>query len=221
MERYKAALLDVDGTLLDSNDAHARAFVDAMRENGFFVKYSSVRLLIGMGSDKLIPAAINIAAESRVGKRIGERKGELFKEILPGLQPTPGARRLVEKLRDCGLSRVVASSAGEDEIKLLLKQADVADLIEDETTADDVEESKPDPDIVLAALHKARVHAKQAIMIGDTPYDVEAAMRAGVEIIALRCGGWSDPDLAGAIEIHDHPAALVRTWDTSILAKSC
>lgn len=221
MERYKAALLDVDGTLLDSNDAHARAFVDAMRENGFSVEYAAVRRLIGMGSDKLLPAAIGVEAESGVGKRIGERKGEIFKQMLPGLKPTPGARQLVERLRDCGLSRVVASSAGKDEIKLLLNQARVADLIEDETTADDAQESKPEPDIVLAALHKAKVLANQAIMIGDTPYDVEAATRAGVHIIALRCGGWSDQDLVGAIEIHDHPTALVRSWDSSVLAKSC
>lgn len=221
MERYKAALLDVDGTLLDSNDAHARAFVEAMRENGFSIEYVTVRRLIGMGSDKLIPAAIGIHAESRIGKRIDERKDELFKQMLPGLKPTPGARQLVEKLRHCGLSRVVASSAGEDEIKLLLKQASVADLIEDETTADDADQSKPEPDIVLAALHKTKVSAKQAIMIGDTPYDVEAARRAGVDIIALRCGGWSDQDLTGAIEIHDHPTALVRGWGSSFLAKSC
>lgn len=216
MERYKVALLDVDGTLLDSNDAHARAFVDAMRENDFSVQYATVRRLIGMGSDKLLPAAIGVGAESQVGKRIGERKAELFKQMLPGLKPTPGARQLVEKLRDCGLGRVVASSAGEDEIKQLLKQAGVADLIEDETTADDAEESKPEPDIVLAALSKAKVPAKRAIMIGDTPYDVEAATRAGVDIIALRCGAWSDQDLAGAIEIHDHPTALVRSWDSSV-----
>jgi HAD superfamily hydrolase (TIGR01549 family) len=220
MERYKAALLDVDGTLLDSNDAHARAFVDAMRENGFSVKYAAVRRLIGMGSDKLLPAAIGVDAESRMGKRIGERKSEIFKQMLPGLKPTPGARQFVEKLCDWGLSRVVASSAGEDEIKLLLKQAGLEDLIEDKNTADDAEESKPEPDIVLAALHKAKVHVKQAIMIGDTPYDVEAATRAGVDIIALRCGAWSDQDLTGAIEIHDHPMALVRSWDSSVLTKS-
>src|SRR5512142_3800 len=100
MKRYKAVLLDVDGTLLDSNDAHARAFVDAICENGFFVEYAAVRKFIGMGSDKILPAAIGVEAESRVGKRIGERKGEIFKRMLPGLKPTPGARQLVERLRD-------------------------------------------------------------------------------------------------------------------------
>lgn len=212
MDQYKAALLDVDGTLLNSNDAHARAFEEAMRENGFAVEYDSVRRLIGMGSDKLLPAAIGVESESEVGRRIAKRKGAIFKQLLPELKPTPGARQLVEKLRNGGLTLVVASSAGRDEIKLLLKQAGVADLIDDETTADDAEESKPEPDIILAALRKANARSHDAVMIGDTPYDVEAARRAGVDIIALRCGGWSDDELVGAIAFHDHPLALVRSW---------
>lgn len=218
--RYRAVILDVDGTLLDSNHAHAQAFVEAMRENGYSVEFATVRRLIGKGSDKLLPEAIGVSAESKAGQQIGDRKGELFKQLLPQLKPTPGAQQLVEKLREAGLKRVVASSAGADEIHLLLQQAGVARLIEDETTADDAEDSKPDPDIVLAAWRKTGARRGEAIMIGDTPYDVEAARRAGIEIIALRCGGWGDQDLAGAVEIYDNPADLLRSWDASILATS-
>jgi phosphoglycolate phosphatase-like HAD superfamily hydrolase len=119
---------------------------------------------------------------------------------------------MVERFEAEGLRRVVATSAGRDDLALLLKQAGVADLMEECTSSSDVENSKPDPDIVLAALELSGAPADEAVMIGDTPYDVEAALRAGIRIIALRSGGWGDSDLTGAIAIYDHPADLLRNF---------
>jgi len=209
-------ILDVDGTLLLSNDAHARAFVDAGEELGTPAEFDEVRRLIGKGGDKLIPEAFGFPKESEQGERLDERKKEIFKErYLSGLEPAPGARQLLHRLRDDGVKLVVATSAGGDEVEGLLKQAGVDDLIQGATSSSDAEESKPDPDIVEAALEKAGFPAEQVVMIGDTPYDVEAAGRAGVEIVAVRTGGWGDEDLQGASAIYDDLADLLNGFDDS------
>lgn len=212
----RAVILDVDGTLIQSNQAHARAFVRAGEQLGHPVEFAQVLRLIGMGSDKLIPRAFGVEKESEEGKRIDERKGEIFKrDLLPGLVATPGARDLLLRLRHDGYTLVIATSASPDDLELLLEQAGIQDLISDDVAASpaQVDESKPAPDVVHAALEKAASPPDQALMIGDTPYDVEAASRAGVPIIALRCGGWTDPDLHGAAAVFDDPADLKRAID--------
>jgi HAD superfamily hydrolase (TIGR01509 family) len=212
-------LLDIDGTLIDSNDAHARAWVDAFAAHGYVIPFDLVRPLIGMGSDKLIPSLTGLDPESGEAKRISDTRGELFREReLPHLHPTPGARALLEELRSRGLQLVVATSAKADEVRELLEQAGVADLIEEASSSDDADRSKPDPDIVRAALRMAGRHASRSIMIGDTPYDIEAAARAGVSTIAVRCGGWTDEALQGALAVYDHPADLLANIDSSPLA---
>jgi HAD superfamily hydrolase (TIGR01509 family) len=210
---YRTVLFDVDGTLMDTNDAHARAWTQALNEHGLDVKFSDVRPLIGMGGDKLLPAVAQVEESSSLGEKLGKRKKELFKAALPGLRPTNGARALLEHLRDCNIDRVVATSAGDREMRAILEQGDLAALFSAKTSKDDAEESKPDPDIVLAALERADARPESTVMIGDTPYDIEAARRAGVAAIALRCGGhWTDADFAGAIGIYDDPAALLALW---------
>ena len=144
-------LLDVDGTLLLSNQAHAESFAIAFRESGREIPAERVRPLIGMGGDKLIPELTGLDAESDEGRRIAERKKEAFLTLLPQVRPAPGARALLERLRDRGLVLVVATSAGSDELGPLLEQAGIADLIDEQTSSSDVEHSKPDPDIVTAA----------------------------------------------------------------------
>jgi HAD superfamily hydrolase (TIGR01509 family) len=209
----RAVILDVDGTLVESNEAHARAFVRAGDQLGYPVDFEQVLRLIGMGSDKLIPRTFGVEKESQEGKRIDEVKGEIFRrDLLPGLKPTPGARDLVVQLRRDGYTLVIATSASPDDLELLLEQAGIQDLLTDEMAASpaQVDESKPAPDVVHAALEKAACPPNEAVMIGDTPYDVEAASRAGVPIIALRCGGWTDPDLRGAAAIFDDPADFKR-----------
>jgi HAD superfamily hydrolase (TIGR01509 family) len=215
-----AVLLDVDGTLVDSNDAHAQAWVKAFAEADIPVEYDRVRRSIGMGGDKLMPAVSGISEESPAGRRIATRRREIFQsEFLPVLQPFRDAGRLVAALRERGLNVVAASSAKKDELRHLLKIAGAAALLDSATSSDDAEESKPDPDIVQAALQRAKARASEAVMIGDTPYDVEAAARAGVGTVAFRCGGWGDDDLRGAVAVYDGPWDLLARLEESPFAR--
>jgi len=222
MVQRRVVLFDVDGTLIDSNDAHARAWEDVFREEGYAARFADVRPLIGMGGDKLLPTVIGVDAESERGKALGERRKRIFKErYLPRLRPFPGARALLERMRAAGLTLVVATSAQEDELAGLLDAAGVADLFAETTTSSDADSSKPDPDIIEAALERAgRVAPDGALMVGDTPYDVEAALRAGIRAIAFRCGGgWPDEAFAGAAAIYDGPADLLARLDESPIAR--
>jgi len=214
----KAVLFDIDGTLVDSNDAHAHAWVRAFSEAGVRAAFEAVRCAIGMGGDKLMPAVAGIEEESALGQRISKRRQEMFKtEYLPHLEPFRDAGTLVRACESLGMKAVAASSAKRDELEALLKIADASSLLGDSTSADDAEESKPDPDIVQAALQKAGADARDAVMIGDTPYDIEAATRAGVTVIAFRCGGWNDASLRGAIAIYDGPWDLLARLESSPL----
>jgi len=217
----RTVLLDIDGTLIDSNDAHARAWVESLRAHGYVVPFEQVRPLIGMGGDKLLPELTGLDPESGEAERLGATRSELFLRELPSLQPTRGARPLLEHLLDVGFALVVATSAKEDEVRALLEQAGVSDLIQLASSADDAERSKPDPDIVQAALRLSGSQAAHSAMIGDTPYGVEAAARARVPAIALRCGGWwDDAALSRATALYDDPADLLAHFDESPLARA-
>lgn len=217
----KAVLFDVDGTLVDSNDAHARAWVQAFSERGVTVDPAHVRRCIGMGGDKLMPAVSGLDEESPKGSAIAKRRGEIFmNELLPALKPLKDAEGVVAAVKERGLTAVAASSAQKNELKALLRLAGAASLMDAATSSDDAEESKPAPDIVEAALKRAKAVASEAIMIGDTPYDVEAAQRAGVRVIAFRSGGWADADLRGAIAIYDGPWDLLARLDESPIVAS-
>ena len=210
---YRTVLCDVDGTLIDSNGAHADAWTQALNEHRIEVDVKDVRRLIGMGGDKLLPAIAHVEESSPLGVTLATRKKELFAAALPSLRPTNGARSLLEYLRDHDVDLVVATSAGDREMRAILQQAGLEDVFSAHTTKDDAAESKPDPDIVLAAMARADARRESTVMVGDTPYDIEAAHRAGVAAIALRCGGyWTDADLRGAINIYDNPAALMTCW---------
>jgi HAD superfamily hydrolase (TIGR01509 family) len=198
MSTPRGVLLDIDGTLVESNDAHARTRVQALAEDGIDVPFERVRRLIGMGGDKLLAEAANLRADSVQGKRISRRHRELFlKDYLPHLRPCPGARELLQKMKSRGLRLAVASSATADELEGLLKICGADELAEEKTSSDDIEQTKPDPDTVHAALRKIGLPPDEVLMLGDTPYDIEAAGRAGVGVIAVRCGGWGDADLKG------------------------
>lgn len=215
-----AVLLDVDGTLIDSNDAHANAWVDAGRETGHGVAFDYVRWLVGMGGDRVLPLLTGLDAESADGKRVLECRGEIFRrDYLPTLRAFPDARRLVERLLEHGHTLVVATSASEQDMSALLKQAGLDDLLHYQTSSDDADESKPAPDIVDAALQQVGAHATGSMMIGDTPYDVAAARTAGVPVIGLLCGGWTRFSLAGAHEIYEDPADVLRGFERSMLAR--
>ena len=213
-------LLDVDGTLIDSNESHARAWADTLRAHGWDkVTWQEIMPLIGMGGDKLLPRVIGVKIDSPQGKKLAKERTEHFlTAYAPTIRAFNRTRELLEAFRDRGLKRVIATSARENELDTLLERAGVADLITRETTSDDANgKSKPEPDIILAALGKANAAPDEAIMIGDTPYDIEAATRAGVRTIALRCGGWGDGPLSGAIAIYADPAELLDRLDDSPL----
>jgi len=187
LPQVRGVILDVDGTLVDSNDAHARAWAEALQEAGFDVPFERVRPLIGMGGDKLLPEVTGLPEEDPRAKRAGERRGEIFKaRCLPSLRPFPRTRELGLRMRQAGLKLAVASSAEPEELKALLRLAGVDDLVVGASSADDAGASKPDPDVVHAALGRLALEPAHAVMIGDTPYDVEAAARAGVRAIAFR-----------------------------------
>jgi phosphoglycolate phosphatase-like HAD superfamily hydrolase len=215
----RTVLLDIDGTLIDSNDAHARAWVDSLAAHGYVVLFEQVRPLIGKGGDKVLPELTGLDPESGEAKRIGETRSELFlNRELPTLRATPGARALLERMIADGLELVVATSAKSDEVRALLEQTGVSDLIHLASSSDDAERSKPDPDIVQAALRLSGSQALHSAMLGDTPYDIEAAARARVPVVALRCGGWwSDDAFASANAIYDDPADLLAHFDESPL----
>ncbi len=151
--KANVVVLDIDGTLIDSNDAHAQAWVDVGREFGREIDFDHVRRLIGMGGDKVLPEVTGLEEETDEGQRIKERRGEIFRErYLPTLKPFPDARALLERLRDDGYALVVATSASKEDMDPLLEQAGIHDLIGKKTSSSDAEESKPDPDIVQAEL---------------------------------------------------------------------
>jgi HAD superfamily hydrolase (TIGR01509 family) len=209
----------VDGTLVDSNDAHALAWVRALAEAGVAVEFATVRRLIGKGGDKLLPEVSGIDAESDKGKGISKRRGEIFrKEYLPALKPFPGAKELLARMKQTGLELAVASSSKKDELKGLLKVCGADEFIEARTSSDDAENSKPDPDIIHAALDRLGHPPAKVVLLGDTPYDVEASRRAGIRVVAVRCGGWGDADLEGAVRIYDDPAELLARFDESPFA---
>lgn len=214
-----AVILDVDGTLVDSNDAHARAWVEAFAEHGITAPFETVRRAIGMGGDKLMPAVAGIGEESPQGSRISERRAEIFRtKYLPAVRSFPRVRELLERFLSDDFTLAVASSAKEDELNPLLEIAGVSDLIRARTSSDDAERSKPDPDIVQAALAQAGAEKGRTILLGDTPYDRDAAASAGIAFVGMECGGWSRRDLVGAVEVYVSPEDLLDRYEQSVFA---
>ncbi|MEH2057023.1 MAG: HAD family hydrolase [Nostoc sp.] len=215
----EGVILDIDGTLVLSNDAHANTWVEAFAAYDLEVPFETVRPLMGMGGDQLIPKVVpELNGEEGTGKAIVElRKELLFDKYIPQITAANGSRNLILKMQKSGLHLVVASSASSEELDIMLKIAQVDDLLSEVTTSDDAEASKPAPDIVEAALNKGQMTPEKVVMLGDSPYDIEAAGKAGVGVIALRCGGFSDEQLSGAIAIYDDPEDLLQNYDSSIL----
>jgi HAD superfamily hydrolase (TIGR01549 family) len=192
----EAALLDVDGTLIDTNYHHALAWHRAFRRHGLVIPLWRIHRSIGMGGDQLVPALVGEETERELGDEIREEREELFGELIGEVQPFDGARELLVELKQRGRRVVLASSAQEDELEHYLELLDAREVADAWTTKDDVEASKPEPDLVHAALEKAGTDA--ALMIGDTRWDIEAAAKAGVETVCVITGGWSRQELLDA-----------------------
>lgn len=219
--RY-AVIFDVDGTLIDSVDFHARAWVDAFAAFGHSVAFDTVRRQIGKGGDQLMPVFLSHEEIERTGSALESHRGALLKErYLPQFRVFPKVRELVQRVLCDGTEVALGSSAKEDELAEYKKIAGIDDLIEIETSSDDAERSKPCPDIFEAAIAKLGIADLSGILVvGDTPYDAQAALKAGLRTIGLRCGGWSEDELrgAGCIAVFDDPADLLVRYDSSPLA---
>jgi HAD superfamily hydrolase (TIGR01549 family) len=194
-----AAILDIDGTLVDSNYFHAVAWYRAMREHGHTLPMWRVHRAIGMGGDQMIGALLGDDVEEREGDDIRDTEKERYFELIDEVQPLDGARGLIEDLKRSGHRVVLASSAKPDEVEHYLDLLDARELADAWTTSGDVENTKPEPDLVNSALEK--VGGGPAVMVGDSVYDCEAAGNAGVDTIAVLTGGFSESELikAGAV----------------------
>ena len=209
----RAAILDLDGTLVDTNYHHALAWYRAFRQHEVMLPLWKIHRAIGMGGDKLIAALAGDDVEREQGDGIRAAEKVLYLELIDETAPLARARDLVAALKERGLTVVLASSAKEHELDHYLDQLDVRDLADDWTSAADVEATKPDPDLVLAALEKAGT--KDAAMLGDTGWDCEAAAKAGIETVAVMTGGWSEDELrdAGAIAVFESLEELIDRLD--------
>jgi HAD superfamily hydrolase (TIGR01549 family) len=204
----EAALLDLDGTLVDTNYQHAIAWYRAFRRFDIHVPVWRLHRHIGMGGDQLVSAVADDDVEERLGDDLREAEGAEYKKLIDETVPLAGARELIQDLKGLGLTVVLATSAKADELDHYLDLLDVRDLADAWTGADDVEKTKPHPDLVLAAMEKAGT--KDAVMLGDTNWDIEAAGRAGIPTVALMTGGFSEAELteAGAAQVYQSLDAL-------------
>lgn len=221
-ELPKAAIFDLDGTLLDSVDLHALAWQEALLRFGHNVSFEKVRGEIGKGADKLIPVFLSADDQRDHGEKLEEWRGNRFKtEYLPLVRPFSAVPNLLRRVRDAGLQVAIASSAKKDEVDEYLDIARIVDLVDLTTSSDDVDESKPAPDIFEIVLKKLKIDGADAVAIGDTPYDAEAASKAGVRTVGVLCGGFTEDELrkAGCAEVYPGPAALLACFEYSLLRK--
>ena len=218
-----AVIFDVDGTLIDSVDLHAHAWQDAFREFGHEIAFDKLRGQIGKGGDQLLPVFLSKDEVDATGEALNKRRSEIFKErYLSQIKPFPMVRELLQRIRADGTQIALASSAKADELAAYKKAARIEDLLQAETSTDDAEKSKPEPDIFEAAMQRLHgVDPAQVLVIGDTPYDAEAAGKAGLRTIGVLCGGWPADALkqAGCIATFRDPADLLAQYDASPLAR--
>ena len=217
----QAVIFDVDGTLLDSVDEHARAWVDAFHGYGHRVCFEEVRRQIGKGADQLMPVFMTREEIDEYGASLESERLRIMKDrYLPLIKPFRDVRALLERVRADGKQIALASSATQDDLASYKRIANIEGLVDVETSSDDAERSKPHPDIFQAALDRlGGLTADRAIAVGDTPYDAEAAAKAGIRSIGLLCGGWSAEDLkrSGCIAVYKDPADLLALYGVSPL----
>ncbi len=222
----RAVIFDVDGTLIDSVDFHAQAWQDAFREFGHDIDFQAIRGQIGKGGDQLLPVFLDEREREAQGKQLEARRGDILKQrYLARIVAFPQVRALFERLGAAGIEVALASSAKGDELAVYKRIAQIDDLVAVETSSDDAKRSKPYPDIFQAAMSRLEsrlggIDARDVVVVGDTPYDAEAAAKAGLRTVGVLCGGFPEADLrqAGCIAIYRDPADLLEHFDASPLA---
>jgi HAD superfamily hydrolase (TIGR01509 family) len=216
----QTAILDIDGTLVDTNYQHAIAWYRAFRQNDIVLPVWRIHRHIGMGGDQLIAALTDEKTDVEKGDDIRGAEKALYLAMIEEVEPLEGARELIERLKEAGKTVVMASSAKGDEVDHYLDLLEARELADDWTTSADVERTKPEPDLVKAALDKAGAEPGDAVMLGDTPWDCEAARGAGVETVALMTGGFSRQELteAGAAAVFESLPELLERIDETPLA---
>ncbi|PZN94095.1 MAG: HAD family hydrolase [Alphaproteobacteria bacterium] len=216
--RVKAVLFDIDGTLVDSNDQHVLAWAAAFAEIGKTFDHELLHDQIGKGADMLVPTLLP-GLDAAAVEELGDRHGAIFKaRFLDAVRPFPRARDLLAHVHANGQQVVLASSASKSELDHYLELLDAHDLVVATTSADDVRHTKPAPDIFATALGKLDgMSAEDVIVVGDTPYDMKAALACGIAAVAVRSGKFADQVLreAGAVQIHDDVAALLADYAAS------
>ena len=220
----EAVIFDIDGTLVDSVDLHAQAWKESFKHFGKDIPYEQVRHQIGKGGDQLMPVFFSREELERLGEEMEEYRGQLYKrDFLPRVRAFPKVRELFLRIKEDGKRIALASSAKGDELSVYKRIANIEDLAEEETSADDAEKSKPHPDIFEAALEKlGRIDPDSVAVAGDTPYDAEAAARAGLRNrIGVLCGGFPEKELraTGMVEIYLDPADLLGHYEDSMIGR--
>ncbi len=214
------AILDIDGTLVDTNYQHAIAWYRAFRGHGIVLPVWRIHRHIGMGGDQLVAALTGDRTESELGDEIRSDEKTRYFELIEEVETMDSSRELIEELKRRGHTVVLASSAKEDEVEHYLDLLQARHLADGWTTSGDVEATKPAPDLVTAALERAGGSANEAVMVGDTPWDVEAAGNAGVQTLAVLTGGFSAQELrdAGALDVFESVRELCDALDRTPLA---
>ncbi len=214
------AVLDIDGTLVDTNYHHAIAWYRAFRQHEIVLPIWRIHRHIGMGGDQLVEALTDQRTEQEKGDDIRAAETTLYFQLIEEVEPMEGSRELIERLKSRGHTVVLASSAKADDVEHYLDLLDARELADDWTTSADVESTKPAPDLVSAALEKAGASADDAVMVGDTTWDVEAAGRAGVPTLTVRTGGFGVDELkaAGAADVFESVTELCEKLDQTRLA---
>jgi HAD superfamily hydrolase (TIGR01509 family) len=217
----RAAIFDIDGTLVDSVDLHASAWQEALIRFGHDVTFEQARSQIGKGGDQLIPVFLTEAEQKDHGEELEEWRGKLFKsKYLPMVRPFSAVPELLRLARKAGLKLAAASSAKKSELEMYLDIACIKDLFDVAISSEEAKQSKPAPDIFRVTLKKLGIAGHEAVAIGDTPYDAQAAAKAGIPTIGVLCGGFTEGELrkAGCVAVYPGPAALLACFGASPLA---
>ena len=218
----EAVIFDIDGTLLDSVDFHARAWQEILARHGIEATFDEVRAQIGKGGDQLLPVFVPKPMLERLGDQIERERSQYFKQkYLPKVRPFPKVPELFQRIRQDGKKIVLASSGKREEVDVYKRIAEIEDLVDADTSSDEAERSKPHPDIFVAALKKlGNPDPANVVAVGDTPYDAEAAGKVGIKTIGVLCGGFPEKSLceAGCIALYHDPADLLAQYEKSPLA---